>query len=75
MAKAIVAFSKFCEHALKNYISHTRKIGVINDMGYDRCECGGKGKIIISRISFLYLGQTDRKAFPYLCKNHLKVIQ
>jgi hypothetical protein len=38
------------------------------------CECGGKDKITISRISFIYLGQTKRKAFPYLRKNHLKVI-
>jgi hypothetical protein len=28
-------FSQFCEHALKSYISHTCKMGVINGMGYD----------------------------------------
>jgi hypothetical protein len=28
-------FSQFREHTLKSYTSHTCKIGVINDMGYD----------------------------------------
>jgi hypothetical protein len=35
MAKAIVAFRNFCEHAFKSCITHTRKIGVLNDMGYE----------------------------------------
>jgi hypothetical protein len=53
MANAIVAFRNFCENALKSYISHTRKIGVLNDMGY---EIRSTGVNVVVRVKLQFHG-------------------